>query len=133
MIDEQGGRLQLHSHDLKNTRDLRTLLLQAAYALLEHPRGIDVHIYLHHCTLAKKRVAMEFEQFKRIALPKIAHRIHLHDTRLPDEQKMALYGGGGNGASEHARKPSTASQEAVVAYLLQRYLCLLYTSPSPRD
>jgi len=122
MIDEQGGRLQLHSHDLKNTRDLRTLLLQAAYALLEHPRGIDVHIYLHHCTLAKKRVAMEFEQFKRIALSTIAKHIHLYDTRLPDEQKMALYWGVGNGASDHARKPSTASQEAVVAYLLQRHL-----------
>lgn len=114
--------VQLHSHDLKNTRDLRTLLLEAAYAVLERPAVIEVHVYLHQCTLAKKRVAMEFEQFKRIALPKIAKRIHLHDTRLPDEQKMALYEGVGSGAGDHARKPSAASQEAVVAYLLQRHL-----------
>ena len=69
--------VQLHSHDLKNTRDLRTLLLEAAYALLERPAVSDTHVYLHHCTLAKKRVAMESEQLKRIALPKIAQRIHL--------------------------------------------------------
>ena len=114
--------IQLHAHDLKNTRDLRTLLLEAAYALLERPAVTEVHVYLHHCTLAKKRVAMEFEQFKRIALPIIAKRIHLHDTRLPDAYKMVLSGDAAGAASVHARKPSTASQEAVIAYLLHRHL-----------
>lgn len=113
---------QLHSHDLKNTRDLRTLFLEAAYTLLERPAATDVHIYLHHCTLAKKRVAMEFEQFKQIALPKIGKRIKLHDTRLPIEREMALSRDSAGATSGHARKPSTASQEAVLAYLLQRYL-----------
>lgn len=114
--------IQLHAHDLKNTRDLRTLLLEAAYALLERPAVTEVHVYLHHCTLAKKRVAMEFEQFKRVALPKIAERIHLHDTRLPDAYKLVFSGEAAGAASVHARKPSTASQEAVIAYLLQRHL-----------
>lgn len=122
MINEQGDSLQLHSHDLKNTRDLRTLLLEAAYALLERPAVTEVHIYLHQCTLAKKRVAMEFEQFKGIALPKIAKRIHLHDTRLPDEAKIMVSEDVAGALSGHARKPSTASQEAVIAFLLQRHL-----------
>lgn len=122
MTDQSDRSIQLHSHDLKNTRDLRTLLLEAAYVLQERTTVTESHIYLHHCTLAKKRVAKEFEQFKRIALPKIAMRIQLHDTRQPDEYKMVPSGDATGAASVHARKPSTASQEAVVAYLLQRYL-----------
>lgn len=122
MPDQANAPIQLHSHDLKNTRDLRTLLLEAAYASLELPAISEVHVHLHHCTLAKKRVAMEFEQFKLIALPKIAKRIQLHDTRLPDEYKMVLSRDVAGAASVRARKPNTASQEAVVAYLLQRHL-----------
>lgn len=114
--------IQLHSHDLKNTRELRTLLLEAAYALQERPAGSEAHIYLLHCTLAKKRVAMEFDQFKQIALPKIGRRIKLHDTRLPAEREMVLSRDAAVAASDLSRKPSTASQEAVVAYLLQRYI-----------
>lgn len=114
--------IQLHSHDLKNTRDLRTLLLEAAYALQERLAVTEAHIYLHNCTLAKKRVAMEFEQFKQITLPKIGKRIKLHDTRLPAERELVLARDAAGAASDHVRKPCTASQEAVVAYLLQRYL-----------
>lgn len=114
--------IQLHSHDLKNTRDLRTLLLEAAYGLVEHPAITEAHIYLHNCTLAKKRVVMEFEQFKQIALPKIGKRIKLHDTRLLEERGMVFSKDAAGVASDHARKPSATSREAVVAYLLQRYL-----------
>lgn len=114
--------IQLHSHDLKNTRDLRTLLLEAAYALQERPAAAEVHIYLHHCTLAKKRVITEFEKFKQIALPKIGKRIKLNDTRLPGAREMVLSRDAAGAANDHTRKPSTASQEAVMAYLLQRYL-----------
>lgn len=113
--------VQLHSHDLKNTRDLRTLLLEAAYTLQEHPPTTEADVYLHHCTLTKKRVAIEFAQFKQIALPNIGKRIKLHDTRLPIARELLSRDFTGV-ASDWARKPSTASQEAVVAYLLQRYL-----------
>lgn len=45
----------------------------------------------------------------------------LHDTRLPIARELLSRDFTGV-ASDWARKPSTASQEAVVAYLLQRYL-----------
>ena len=63
------NNFRLHSHDLKNTRDLRTLLLDAAYELQDKADFTDAHIYLHNCTLAKRRVAMEVEQFRRNVLP----------------------------------------------------------------
>lgn len=122
MSDQLIHPIQSHSYDLKNTRDLRSLLLEAAYALLECPLATEAHIYLHHCTLAKRRVTMEFEKFKKIALPKIAKRINLHDTRLPAEREMVLSEKAVGTAIDHPRKPNAASQEAVVAYLLQRYL-----------
>jgi hypothetical protein len=109
LTDERGRHLQLHSQDLKNTRDLRTLLLEAAYEMQAQPDFVDASISLFGCSLAKKRVEMEIEQFKSVAHPSIAGRIFVHDIR--DAQAHTAY-----------RKPTTASQEAVVAYLLQRYL-----------
>ena len=61
MTDDLGRHFQLRSHDLKNTRDLRSLLLDAAYELQARPNFSDAHIYLHGCTLAKKRVEMEVD------------------------------------------------------------------------
>ncbi len=121
MTDALGRHLQLQSHDLKNTRDLRTLLLEAAYELQAQPDVADAYVYLFGCTLAKKRVNMEVEQFKSITHPHIAGRILVHDVRSarPSEQmsmdRPQL-------VSDPTRKPSTASQEAVVAYLLERHL-----------
>jgi hypothetical protein len=113
---------RLHSHDLKNTRDLRTLLLDAAYELQNKADFTDAHIYLHNCTLAKKRVEMEVEQFKRIALPHIGQRITLHDSRFNTVLEASLAVGFEPDVREHSRKPTTASQEAVMVYLLQRHL-----------
>lgn len=121
MTDAQGRHLQLQSHDLKNTRDLRTLLLEAAYELQAQPDLVDVHVYLLDCTLAKKRVEMEVEQFKSIAHPHIAGRILVHDARVM-RQSEQLAMARPLLVSDPARKPTTASQEAVVAYLLQRHL-----------
>lgn len=119
--DTLGRHLQLQSHDLKNTRDLRTLLLEAAYELQAQPDLADAHVYLFGCTLAKKRVDMEVEQFKSIAHPHIAGRILVHDVRS-ERQSQQLAMERPQLVSEPTRKPSTASQEAVVAYLLQRHL-----------
>lgn len=66
MTDALGRHLQLQSQDLKNTRDLRTLLLEAAYEFQAQPDLTDAHIYLFGCTMVKKRVDMEVEQFKSI-------------------------------------------------------------------
>jgi len=120
MSDAQGRHFQIQSQDLKNTRDLRTLLLEAAYQLLKQPDFTDAHIYLHNCTLARRRVEMEVEQFKRIAQPYIARRIHIHDIRVTelhsyDVDRASL-------VSDPSRKPTTASQEAVLTYLLQRHI-----------
>lgn len=123
MADELGRHFLLQSYDLKNTRDLRTLLLDAAYELQAQPELTDAHVYLHSCTLAKKRVAMEFEQFKRIALSSISERIFIHDLRDVKQQgeSRAMTGPSLVGDTSK-KKPVTASQEAVVAYLLQRHL-----------
>jgi hypothetical protein len=123
--DALGRHFQLQSHDLKNTRDLRTLLLDAAYALQAQPDFVDAHIYLHSCTLAKRRVQMEVEQFKSIAQSHIAGRILLHDLRIGAQHKEMLSVGGPFQSSDFFRKPTTASQEAVLAYLLQRHLQFL--------
>lgn len=122
MKDALGRHFQLQSHCLKNTRDLRTLLLDAAYRLQAQPDFVDAHIYLHGCTLAKTRVEMEFEQFRRIALSHIAKRIVLHDIRATAKQMPILTMDGAPLISATSRKPTSASQEAVVAYLLQRHL-----------
>ena len=122
MSDALGHHFQLQSHDLKNTRDLRTLLLDAAYQLQAQPDLTDAHIYLHSCTLAKKRVELEVEQFKRITKPHISGRIMLHDIRATALQGERLAVDGASPASDPFRTPTTASQEAVLAYLLQRHL-----------
>lgn len=120
--DELGRHFQLQSHDLKNTRDLRTLLLDAAYELQAQPDLTDAYIYLHSCTLAKKRVELEVEQFKRIIQPQIAGRIMLHDIRATAQQRDLPAMDGASPVSDPSRKSITASQEAVLAYLLQRHL-----------
>ena len=113
--DSLGRHLELHADDLRNTRDLRSLLLDAAYELQSQADLADVHIYLFGCSLAKKRVEMELRQFKSIALPRLAERVLVHDIRKDGQKDMGL-------DHERARQPSTGSQESVVAYLLQRYL-----------
>lgn len=122
MTDALGRHFSLQSHDLKNTRDLRTLLLDAAYELQARPDFTDAHIHLHNCTLAKKRVEMEVEQFKRITQPDISERIKLHDIRLNRARETMLAMDFATPVDDRSRKPTTASQEAVVAYLLQRHL-----------
>ncbi len=122
MSDALGHHFQLQSHDLKNTRDLRTLLLDAAYQLQAQPDLTDAHIYLHSCTLAKKRVELEVEQFKRVTQPHIAERIMCHDIRATALQGERLAMDGASHVVDLSRKPTTASQEAVLAYLLQRHL-----------
>jgi hypothetical protein len=120
--DAQGNHIQLQSHDLKNTRDLRTLLLDAAYEIQSKPDFAGAHIYLHNCTLARKRVEAEVEQFKRIAQPRIAKRISVYDMRSPAVREAVSVLPPSIAASDLPRKPTTASQEAVLAYLLERHL-----------
>jgi len=120
--DALGRHCQLQSHDLKNTRDLRTLLLDAAYVLQAQPELTDAHIYLHNCALAKNRVEMEVDQFRKITRPNIAGRVVLHDIRATAGQRDMLAVEGTSAVRDISRKPTTASQEAVLAYLLQRQL-----------
>lgn len=121
MTDALGRHVRLQFHDLKNTRDLRTLLLEAAYELQAEKDLSDAHVYLFGCTLAKKRVDMEVEKFKSIAQSHIADRILVYDVRS-ERQSQQLVMEQPQLVSDPTRKPSTASQEAVVAYLLQRHL-----------
>ena len=122
MSDALGRHLQLQSYDLKNTRDLRTLLVDVAFQLLGQPDHADAHIYLHNCKLAKRRVEMEVEQFKRITQPHIAQRIHLHDIRGTIQQSEGPAMNSATPVLDPSRKPTTASQEAVMAYLLRRHI-----------
>lgn len=121
--DSMGRRVQIQSHDLKNTRDLRSILVDAAFQLLAQPDLSAAQIYLHNCTLSRKRVEMEVENFRCITQPHIAQRMHFDDIRATTQQSE-------NPALDVAfpafpdpsRKPASASQEAVLAYLLQRHL-----------
>lgn len=122
ITDALGRHLRLQSHDLKNTRDLRTLLLDAAYQLQAQPDLTDAHVYLFGCTLAKKRVGTEVELFKSVTHPHIAGRILIHDLRAAAPPQGLLIKDGPHLLSEPTRKPTAASREAVVAYLLQRQL-----------
>jgi hypothetical protein len=120
--DAIGRHLHLQSHDLKNTRDLRTLLLDAAYELQARPEVADVHIYLFGCTLAKNRIAVEVKQFKSIVQLQLADRILVHDTREAAWQTEILGMSDASLFKEAYRRPDKASQEAVIAYLLTRHL-----------
>lgn len=122
IADALGRHIQFQSHDLKNTRDLRTLLLDAAYELQAQPDIADAHVYLFGCTLAKQRVEMEVEQFKSVTRQNVAGRILVHDIRSAAQPQVDLTMDIPHLVSEPTRKPTTASQEAVVAYLLQRHL-----------
>lgn len=122
MTDALGRHFQVESHGLKNTRDLRTLLLDAAYRLQAQPDVVDAHVYLQGCTLAKKRVGMEIELFRRLAHPHIVERIKIHDSRSASQPTQTPVTDGPAINSAKTRKPTSASQEAVVAYLLQRHL-----------
>ena len=125
MSDALGHHFQFQSYDLKNTRDLRTLLVDAASQLMGQPDHADAHIYLHNCTLARRRVEMEVEQFKSITQPHIGRRIHLHDRRTNAQQSERRALDVDLSVGDLSRRPTTASQEAVMAYLLQRHLQFL--------
>lgn len=122
LTDELGRHFLLQSYDLKNTRELRTLLLDAAYVIQSQPEFTDVHVYLHNCTLARKRIELEFEQFKRIARANIMQRILIHDLRNIKPDEHLVMRGQAQVGDTTSRKPASASQEAVLAYLLQRHL-----------
>lgn len=122
VIHASGRHIQRQSHDLKNTRDLRTLLLDAAYEVQSRPDLADARVYLHNCRLAKKRVEAEVEQFKRIAQPRIAKRILVYDMRSQAVRETASGLPPSVASNVPPRKPTAASQEAVLAYLLQRHL-----------
>ena len=65
---------------------------------------------------------MEVEQFKRITQPHIAQRIHLHDIRGTIQQSEGPAMNSAPPVLDPSRKPTTASQEAVMAYLLRRHV-----------
>jgi hypothetical protein len=110
---------------LKNTRDLRTLMVEAAFALQKSPEIYSAHIAVQESsTLSQYAIQREREQFLAMCQPHIAARLHIVDLRVkapivPDRAHEALRRH--LDASQH-RKPAKASQEAVIATLLQRYL-----------
>jgi hypothetical protein len=55
--------LQFRSHGLRNTRDLHTLLLEAAYALQAHPELDGADIALWDCALSKNAVQLGVSSF----------------------------------------------------------------------
>lgn len=113
--------LQFPSHGLRNTRDLHTLLLEAAYALQAHPELDSVDIALWDCALSNSAVQREVEQFRAICRPPVARRLRVLDSRtgLSAQGQPAAMGMQPKTASSI---PTQASQEAVMVTLLQRYV-----------
>ncbi len=111
--------LLFQSYDLKNTRALRSLMLDAAYALNKRPDAANAQIALHNCYLALDSIQRETEQFIAVCAPQIANRLHLVDLRQPSSATSLA---NTLADQEQARKPTQASQEAVIGALLQRYI-----------
>lgn len=113
--------LQCPSHGLRNTRDLHTLLLEAAYALQAHPELDGADIALWDCALSKNSVQLEVEQFRAICRPAIARRLRVLDSRvgLPEQSQNPAMGVQPKSA---LTLPTQASQEAVMATLLHRHV-----------
>lgn len=112
----------LTSFDLKNTRDLRTLLLEAAYTLLKHPNAASVQIALYNTILSRSTIQGERDRFLSICAPSIATKIHITDLSEHAEAPMRTALFNNDQAALDARKPVKASQEAVIGALLQRYI-----------
>lgn len=112
--DSGTGHFTREVVDLKNTRDLRVLLLQAVYDLESQPQHGETTILLHHCQLLRKRVQSEVDLFKSICQPTLAQRIRVVDLRVGSQTL--------SGPEPLLRAPTKASQEAVMAYLLWRHI-----------
>lgn len=119
--DDAGTHLNLQATDLKNTRDLRTLLLDAVYEL-QAQRGLtDARVTLLNCKLAYHRVKTEVEWFKKSVHPALAKKLSVRDNRVRRTLDLSEL----EAVSEEApaeRIPKVASKEAVMAYLLNRYV-----------
>lgn len=112
------------SYALQNTRDLRSLMLDAAYALQEHPDAIRAQIALQVCTLSKSTVQREVDQFLATCRPSLARRLQVLDLRLGTNTSTQAMVSNDAQRALAACKPNKASQEAVIATLLQRHIRL---------
>lgn len=119
---QDGLHLRVVSQDLRNTRDLRSLLLETAYELQGRTDMAEAHIILERCQLARGGVEAEFEQFLGIAARAIRSRIQLHlnpsSVQTPGLQSLEQP----SRPVSYSATPKSANQEAVIAYLLHRYL-----------
>jgi hypothetical protein len=122
---ENHQELIFEAQALKSTRDLRTLMVEAAFTLQKSPEIHRANIVVtERSTLSQYAIQRETEQFLAMCQPQIAARLHIVDLRVkaqivPDRIHEALRGQ--LDASLH-RRPAKASQEAVIATLLQRHL-----------
>jgi len=72
--------------------------------------------------LARSRVIAEVAQFKLVVRPKIAGRLHIHDSRAQLKSPGSTTMSSSTGKDKPRPAPVSASQEAVVAYLLGQHL-----------
>lgn len=133
-LNDAEGKHRIQSvFDLKNTRDLRTILVEAALDLHRRPDYTDAKIMLHDSKMAAKRIRQEVEGFKQITQPGLANRISVIDMRGDGKEEFqktfkalaTYFAKRGIGQNPAPRQPTKASQEAVMAYLLQRYILQL--------
>lgn len=120
--DGDTQKLVFHSYALQNTRDLRSLMLDAAYALQERPDAIRAQIALQDCTLSKGTVEREVDQFLATCRPPLARRLQVLDLRLGTAASLLATPSNDAQRALAACKPNMASQEAVIATLLQRHI-----------
>lgn len=110
---------------LKNTRDLRTLMVEAAFALQKSPEIHRANIAVKEgSTLSQYAIQRETEQFLAMCRPHIAERLHIVDMRVrtPESSYWTNDVLRQHLDTNQHRRPAKASQEAVIATLLQRYL-----------
>ncbi|MDT8992696.1 hypothetical protein RQP54_17625 [Curvibacter sp. APW13] len=121
----EGQELVFEAQALKNTRDLRFLMVEAAYALNKAPDLQRASIAVKTgSTLSQHAIQTEIQQFLALCQPPIANRLQIVDLRTKgsdthywSNEVLSRYLD-----ESQPPKPTKASQEAVIATLLQRYL-----------
>ena len=115
---------------VRNTRDLRDLLLEVAYAL-ESQRDRASICLLPNCGFTQRRLNQEFDQFSRILVDGLGQRLRVLSLGSTSDLPRILAGAYSAQSLRDLQrqvdqalntKPTSSSQEAVVGMLLHRWV-----------
>ena len=115
---------------VRNTRDLRDLLLEVAYALGSESVGTSLCL-LPNCGFTQRKLNQEFGQFSRIVKDGLAQRLRVLSLGTTSDLLQVLASAYSAQSLRDLQvhvdqvlntKPTSSSQEAVVGMLLHRWV-----------